>query len=468
MPTPVPTPTPAPTPTPTPTPTPAPAPAGAREVGAYFAQWGIYDRNYKVKDVDTSGSAKLLTFINYAFGNVYQKNGGYECGIINKAEPGATNENAPDAGTGGDAWADYQKGFSANESVNGKSDAWDWPYGDPRQGKSGPLKGNFNQLKLLKDKYPNVRMIISLGGWTWSKWFSKASATDALRKQLVSSCIDVYIKGNVPFDAASNAGGDGVAANVFDGIDIDWEFPGGGGQPYNTYDVKDKENYTLLLTEFRKQLDAMGAQNGKRYLLTVAIGAGGDKIASTNPGDYSKPLDWINVMTYDYHGGWESTGPTDFQSHLYPDPASPNMAGAPGNTYYTDAAIQALLKAGVPSSKIVLGIPLYGRGWTGVTPGPKGDGLYQKATKTAPGKYEAGIQDYRLLKSAAGTVYEHPVTKQSYKFDGTTFWSYDSPTTIRVKNAYVKQFSLRGVFGWELDGDAANAELLNVMSEVNK
>jgi chitinase len=112
-------PTPAPTPTPTPTPTPAPSPSGAREIGGYFAQWGIYDRNYKLKDVDTTGSASMLTFINYAFGNLYQKNGGYECGIINKAEPGATNPNAADAGTGGDAWADYQKNFGANEAVSG-------------------------------------------------------------------------------------------------------------------------------------------------------------------------------------------------------------------------------------------------------------------------------------------------------------------------------------------------------------
>jgi chitinase len=411
-----------------------------------------------------------MTFINYAFGNIYQKNGGYECGEVNKAEPGATNPGAADAGTGGDSWADYQVSFSSTQSVSGKGDTWDFPQNDPRynSGKVGPLKGNFNQLKQLKAKYPNLRVIISLGGWTWSKWFSKAAATDALRKQLVASCIDLYIKGNLPFDSGSNAGGDGTGAGVFDGIDIDWEFPGVAGQPYNTFDPSDKQNYTLLLAEFRRQLDTIGAQDGKRYLLTVAIGAGGDKIALTNPGEYSKSLDWINVMTYDYHGGWEGSGPTDFQSNLYPDPDSPNMKSAPLNTYYGDAAIKALLNAGVPPSKLVLGIPLYGRGWSGVAAGPKGDGLYQKSTKAATGKYESGIEDYKVLKGAAGTVYEHPVTKQSYKYDGSTFWSYDSPTTIRVKNAYVKQMSLRGVFGWELDGDGPNAELMNVLGEVNK
>ncbi len=421
-----------------------------------------------MKDVDATGSARLLTFINYAFGNIYQKNGGYECGIVNKAEPGATNPSAPDAGTGGDAWADYQKGFSANEAVSGQADAWDFPQNDPRygSGKAGPLKGNFNQFKQLKAKYPNLKVIISIGGWTWSKWFGKAASTDAMRKQLVASCIDVYIKGNLPFDSGSNAGGEGVGANVFDGIDIDWEFPGGGGQPYNVVDPNDKKNYTLLLAEFRKQLDAIGSQNGKHYYLTVAIGAGGDKIAMTEPAEYSKSLDWINIMSYDFHGGWEANGPTDFQAPLYGDPDSPNYkAGQYAPTYNVDGAVKALLNAGVPATKIVVGIPFYGRGWSGVSAGPSGNGLYQKATKPAPGKYEEGIEDYRILKSAAGTLYEHPVAKTSYKFDGNNWWSYDSPAAVRLKMDYVKAQSLRGSFAWELDGDGPSAELLKIMSD---
>ena len=190
-----------------------------------------------VKNIDKSGQAKELTFLNYAFGNLYAKNGGYECGIITKLEPGATDPNSPEAGTGGDGWADYQKGFTASESVNGTADPWQYAWDDPRNGKVGPLKGNFNQLKQLKAKYPNLRIMISLGGWTWSKWFARAAATDASRKQLVSSCINVYIKGNLPFDAGSNAGGDGVAADVFDGIDIDWELPGGEKQRYRIVEV---------------------------------------------------------------------------------------------------------------------------------------------------------------------------------------------------------------------------------------
>jgi len=434
-------------------------------VGGYFAQWGIYGRNYQVKDIASSGAAQHLTFVNYAFGNLYPKNGGYECDIITKAEP--SDSNSPQAGSGGDGWADYQKGFTASESIDGVADSWGLACDDPRTGKAGPLKGNFNQFKKLKAKHPGMKVMISLGGWTWSRWFAKAAATDALRKQLASSCINVYIKGNLPFDQASNAGGDAAAAGVFDGIDIDWEFPGGGGMPYNAVDPDDKRNYTLLLAEFRKQLDAIGQQNGKHYLLTVAIGSGGDKIANTEPGEYSKSLDWINVMSYDFHGGWEATGPTDFQSNLHLDPDSPNAKGN-GATFNVDSAIQALLKGGVPPSKIVVGIPFYGRGWTGVAAGPKGDGLYQPASKQAPGSYEAGIEDYKILKNAPGIVREHPVSKQAWKYDGTTFWSYDTPATVREKLDYVRQHNLRGVFSWELDGDAEGAELTKVMGEINK
>jgi len=341
-------------------------------------------------------------------------------------------------------------------------------WNDPRNGKVGPLKGNFNQLKKLKAKHPNLKAYISLGGWTWSKWFSKAAATYALRKQLVASCINLYIKGNLPFDSAGNAGGEGSGAGVFDGIDIDWEFPGGGGQPYNNVDANDKANYTLLLQEFRRQLDAYGAQTGKRYALTAAIGSGGDKIANTDPAEYSKSLDWINVMTYDFHGGWEPTGPTDFQSHLYPDPDSPNAKTDVGRSYNVDTAVKTLLAKGVPASKIVVGIPFYGRGWTGVQAGPKGDGLYQTATKPAPGTYELGIEDYKVLKSRPGTVREHPITRQSWKYDGSTFWSYDTPAVVRVKVNYAKQNNLRGVFSWALDGDSPDAELLKVMGEMRQ
>ncbi|HWK50917.1 MAG TPA: glycosyl hydrolase family 18 protein, partial [Steroidobacter sp.] len=148
---------------------------GGKQVGSYFTQWGIYGRNYHVKNIETSGAAAKLTFINYAFGNVYDDG---RCNIITRAESGN--------GDGGDGYADYQKSYDAATSVDGVGDTWDQP-----------LKGNFNQLKKLKARNPQIKLFISLGGWTWSKNFSRFSMTAAQRQTMASSCIDLYLKGNL-------------------------------------------------------------------------------------------------------------------------------------------------------------------------------------------------------------------------------------------------------------------------------
>jgi len=409
----------------------------------------VYGRDYEVADIHTTKTpvngvqtsvADQLTFINYAFGNVYQKNGGYECDMVTKAEVGNDNPTSPDAGTGGDSYADYQR--QPRRTVNGQSVPWD-----------APLSGNFLQLKLLKQQHPNLKVFISLGGWSWSKFFSAAAKTDALRKQLAKSCVKMFIAGDLPIQ--DGRGGPGAAKGVFDGIDIDWEYPGGGGQPYNTYDaVNDKHNFTLLMAEFRAQLDAQGAADGKRYALTAAIGAGVDKIANTEPNLYAQYMDWVNVMTYDFHGAWESS--TNFHAPLYHDPADP----ATGNLakYNANDAITALTAAGMPKNKILLGIPFYGRGWKGVTAGPNGNGLYQATTGGAAGTYEGGIDDYKVLRNKTGQRWYHPVTKQLYLYTSTgEWWSYDDPTVIGTKMQYVRDQGLRGAFSWELDGDASGA-----------
>ncbi|WP_374749638.1 glycoside hydrolase family 18 protein [Chitinibacter sp. ZOR0017] len=445
-------PTTVPTAAPTPVgPTPAPAPVGSREVGSYFTQWGVYDSAFFAKAVQDSGAAAKLTFINYAFGNIYkQADGTIKCDSgINKANDGNT------AGDGGDAWADYQMDYAAKDSVDGVADTWE-----------STLKGNFNQLKKLKAKNPNLKIFISLGGWTWSRYFSTAAATDANRKALVASCIDVYLKGNLKKSGGDPAGGTGVAKGIFDGIDIDWEYPGVQGIGNNVVDaVNDKHNLTLLMAEFRKQLDEYGAsQGGKKFYLTAAIGAGSEKIDQTEPAQYSKSMDWVNVMTYDFHGDWDDT--TNFHSHLYPDPADPTVGIA--RTYNIDDALTKLMANGMPADKIVLGIPYYGRGFGGVA--STNDGLYQKKTRAA-GKVgvqtEAGYGDYKALKDVAGVRKYHPVTKQLYLYTTTgDWWSYDDVQTIRLKNEYLKAKGLRGNFSWALDGDDANATLTKTMAEI--
>lgn len=417
------------TPTATTTPTVTPSPGATTEAGggnhevvAYFTQWGIYDRNYHVKNIITSGAADKITTINYAFGNVV--NG--EC--IMTTQAGVM-----------DGYADYQRSYSAAESVDGQADQWDQP-----------LRGNFNQLRKLKQRYPDLKLMISLGGWTWSAGFHEAAKTAVARQRLAASCIDLYIKGNLP--VADNAGGPGAAADLFDGIDIDWEYPAAPGNG-NPHGPEDSHNFTLLLQEFRRQLDAIDPV----LRLTVATAAGVDSYSLLELDQIHQSLNYINLMSYDFHGAWE--GVTGFHAPLYPSANAPYSH--PASTYAVDSAVQGYLAVGVPAQKIVIGLPFYGRGWTGVA--TTDYGLWQPATAAAPGTYEAGIEDYKVLKQLTYPVYRNEVAGAVWKFNGTTFWSYDDPQSIAQKVGYVEQRGLGGVMIWSLDGDSADGELIQAV-----
>ena len=389
---------------------------GNKRVLGYFTQWGIYGRNYRVKNIDTSGSAAKLTHINYAFGNVRN----------NICEVGLTIPSNEATGAGGDAFADYSKAFSAAESVSGVADSWDQP-----------LRGNWNQLKQLKAKYPNIKVLISLGGWTWSRGFASAARPEN-RVAFVTSCVNAYIRGNLP--VTDGAGGTGAAAGVFDGIDIDWEYPNACG--LSCGGAEDRANFTALLAEFRRQLNLVRPG----LLLTIAPGAGVDKIAATDPGQYHQYLDFINVMTYDFHGAFEPR--TNHHSALFASPNDPSTGNV--KFYNSNDAIEAFLARGVPASKLNLGIGFYGRGWTNVP--NVNNGLYQTGS-AAPGTYESGIEDYKVLKDRPGTIHTDANARATWKYDGNTFWTYDTPALITEKMNYVKVQNLGGAFFWEFSGD---------------
>ncbi|UNP30690.1 glycosyl hydrolase family 18 protein [Lysobacter gummosus] len=416
---------------------PASAGGGKRVIG-YFAQWGIYDRNHFVRNLETSGAADKLTHINYAFGNVRN----------NRCQIGVTLRTNESTGEGGDADADYVTAFDASKSIDGVADV-----------AGQPLRGNWNQLKKLKARHPNIKVLISLGGWTWSRGFSSAARPEN-RQAFVASCVDAYIKGNLPVTnhswnaAVGSAGGPGVAAGVFDGIDIDWEYPVvcGIDCPAATR-PEDNANYTALLAEFRRQLDAVRPG----LLLTVAVGAGIDKIRVTDPAAYHPYLDYINVMTYDFHGAWESS--TNHMSGLFNSPNDPSIGDI--KLYNGNDAVEAYLSRGVPAGKLNLGIGFYGRGWTGVA--NVNNGLYQSGT-AAPGTYTAGVDDYKVLKNKPGTVFTDSTALASWKYDGSTFWSYDTPEMIAQKMSYVKTQNLGGAFVWDLSGDDAQGSLINAVN----
>ena len=400
-----------------------PVAQGGKRVLGYFTQWGIYATGYTAKTLDANGSAAKLTHLAYAFGNV--RNNRCEVGVLKAIDP-ATGE-------GGDAYADYSRSYTAAESVDGVADVW-----------NAPLRGHWNQLRKLKAKHPNLKVTISLGGWNWSRGFASAARPEN-RQAFVASCIDAYIRGNLP--AFDYAGGQGAAAGVFDGFDIDWEFPAACGLTCGT--AEDTANFTALLAEFRRQLDAVrpGLQ------LTVAVGAGIDKIRVTQPDLYHPYVDAINVMAYDFHGAWESR--TNFHTALFDAQNDPSTGDAA--QYNANDAVQALLSRGVPAAKINLGMASYGRGWSNV--GATNNGLYQSGT-VASGSLEPGIERYAVLKALGWPSYRDGASMARWIFNGNTFWSFDDPSTIADKMGYVQAQGLGGAFLWDFSGDDAQGSLL--------
>ncbi len=371
--------------------------------------------------------------INYAFGNVAPTPGDASAQVKCQI---------------GDAWADYQKPWTAEQSVDGVAVP-----------SSAPLRGSFQQLKQLKAHFPKLKVMISLGGWTWSSNFSNAALTPASRQAFVKSCIDLFIKGDLP---AGDAGGPGAAAGIFDGIDIDWEYPGACG---NTCDFRpeDTQNFTALLKEFRRQLTALGDRHHKHYLLSIAASSSPDTFAKLELDKIHKSLDFINVMAYDIHGTWEQT--TNFNAPLFPSKADPARA-----LHLTTAeAVQGYRSGGVPREKIVVGVPFYGHGWQGVP--ATNHGLYQTSTGAAPGTYEEGTENYNVLttKVAAGafTRYFDTTTKNAWIYDPVAhiFWTYDDPKSLQEKATFVNRQDLGGVMFWELSGDTSDGELVRTLAK---
>ncbi|MGW0822767.1 glycoside hydrolase family 18 protein [Streptomyces sp. NPDC002845] len=370
-----------------------PTRAGSKVVG-YFTEWGTYGREYYVKNIRTSGSAARLTHINYAFGNVTDG----KCAM-------------------GDAYAATDRTYTAAESVDGVADTADQE-----------LRGNFNQLRKLKELYPNIKVLWSFGGWTWSGGFGEAARNPAA---FARSCHDLVENSKW--------------ADVFDGIDIDWEYPNACGA---TCDTSGRDAYRELMAALR-------AEFGSRALVTAAITADatpGGKIDAADYAGAARYVDWYYPMTYDYFGAWSATGPTA------PHSALRSYRGIPEEGYHASATIAKLKGLGIPSSKLLLGIGFYGRGWTGVTQAAPGG----TATGPAAGTYEAGFEDYKVLKTtcpATGTV-----GGTAYAKCGSDWWSYDTPRTIARKMAYKNAQRLGGTFFWELSGDTPSGELIRAIN----
>lgn len=372
----------------------------ARIVG-YFPSWGIYARNYHVPDIP----AAQLTHVNYAFANL--QNGQIALG---------------------DAYADIDRYYPG--------DCWN----------PGCRRGSFQRLRLLKQQFPHLKTLISVGGWTWSGGFSDAVLTPAARSLFAQSIVDF------------------VDLHEFDGADIDWEYPVSGGLPSNTTRPQDRQNYTLFLQELRQRFTTRSQTTGKTYLLTIAAPANPAIIAHYDVPAIWPVLDWINVMTYDLRGPWGDPF-TGFHAPLYPDPLEP--VGEPVRSQWNvAAAVQNYLQLGVPPERLQVGMAFYGRGFGGV-PSSAANGLYQTYTGPAwPGTWENGVYDYTDLaanyEGQPGWLKTfHPTTRVPWLWHPgqQKFIGYDDPRSIAEKAHFLQQRRLGGAMFWELSGDRQAALL---------
>ena len=425
-------------------------------VGTYFVEWGIYGRDYTVDNLP----ADNLTHILYGFIPICGPNeslksvGGNSYNALMTACQGVNDYEVVIH----DPWAAFQKSF-------------------PQAGHeySSPIKGNYAMMMALKQRNPDLKIIPSIGGWTLSDPF---------------------------FDFTTKANRDTFVASVkkflntwkfYDGVDIDWEFPGGGGAAPALGDpVNDGPAYIALMAELRAMLDELEAENGRTYELTSAIGVGHDKIEDVDYGDAIQYMDYIFAMTYDFYGGWNNMlghqtalNCGNFMRHGQCDGSGIDENGKPytGPAYTTDNGIQLLLQQGVPANKLVVGTAMYGRGWEGVLPSTLSDssdpmtgvGNGKLKGSTAQGVWEDGVIDYKGIKANMLGASNQGINGFEYGYDEMAeapyVWNrtsgqlitFDDDRSVKAKGAYVRSLGLAGLFSWEIDAD--NGDILNAMHE---
>jgi len=292
---------------------------------------------------------------------------------------------------------------------------------------------NFNKLNQLKQTYPNLKTVISVGGWTWSGKFSDVALTESSRTIFADSCV-AFIK-----------------QYGFNGVDLDWEYPVKGGLSTNTYRPEDKTNFTLLLKKLREKLDAQGVIDGKKYILSFAGGAGSTYTSNVELSNIRNYVDYANVMTYDLHGPWDTY--TDFNSPLYnPTETSPQYKVS------VDSAIKNWISKGFPASKIVMGVPFYGYKYSGVS--NVNNGLYGTFSSSSSISYDSIVASY--LSNSSYIKYTHSVAKVPWLFNGSIFITYDDEQSMAAKANYIIQNNLAGATIWELSQNK-NGTLLNAL-----
>lgn len=296
---------------------------------------------------------------------------------------------------------------------------------------------DLRELSALRKVNPDLKILVSVGGWGWSGNFSDAALTDSSRNRFGASAARF------------------VRDYSLDGIDIDWEYPNHPGAG-NTYRPEDVHNFTLLLECVRKHIDSLAMAEGRKdkYLLTIATGASEHYAANTELGPLSEYLDFINIMTYDFHhGGSTQTG---HHANLWLS----EWDAADGDA--TDKAVELHLKAGVPPEKLNIGIPFYGRIWRGVE--PVNNGLYREAETTG-----AGMPYAEVLKALADPAFTRIYDSSAaspflWNATDSVFISYEDEGSIAARMEYIRSKGLGGVMFWEYTEDV-DGMLLKAITE---
>lgn len=414
-------------------PSPAQAPRTDKVIGGYFEEWGIHYGGFTIADLQMNGVANELTHLIYAFGDVTPTSTP-SCAI---EDPAA-------------AYLD-----ASLPSVSGK------PY-------AARPYGNFGAILQLKELHPRLKVLVSLGGQAGNAagWVA-AAATPAGRAALASSCIDLFVKGNIAADVH--------APGLFDGFNIDWEFPS----------AADKQNFTALLKEFRNQLGALSKSTGKRYVLTFDSPSDPKKYANIDLKAAAEQVDFLTIDGYDL--ATPDDKQTNLASSLYASETKPSLDGPP----VIDETVKAYLKAGVPAAKYTMGMPLYAVGWKGVA--NVDHGLYQDATGPAPVPLvdgsgiclnpnkaspspgcdpilTPGFLTYATVEKFAGTNgftawYDKArVAATLYNPSGGIFYTYDTPVSVAVKTAYIRKNKLGGAYVWALNDDDSSGSLTKAIA----
>ncbi|MBS1915168.1 MAG: glycoside hydrolase family 18 protein [Bacteroidetes bacterium] len=281
---------------------------------------------------------------------------------------------------------------------------------------------NLANIGKLRNINPDVKLIISIGGWAGSKNFSDVALTDTSRENFAISAVDVVRKYDL------------------DGIDIDWEYPGMTGAG-NIYREEDKHNYTLMLKALRDELNKLYATDHKHYFLTVATGADMSFIEHTEMNEVQKYLDYVNLMTYDFR-----TEDDSLAGH------HTNLFSTPQFNSSMDLSVKNYIEAGVPANKIVAGVAFYGRAWK--VNSADNNGLNGKVLKYLRGGGFTKLKD-SVIDQNGNTSYWDNTAQAPYLFNSSDsiFLSYDNERSIKKKCAYIKQKQLAGIMFWEYFGD---------------